>query len=66
MNEKRGTRILDCPWLAGSFELAGVPAEALPDIARELAQIPGLGITTLTLTQGSWDIAGACHAQASP
>ena len=64
--DEAGGGFLDCPWLAGSFELSGVPAEALPDIARELAQIPGLGITTLTLTQGSWDIAGACHAQASP
>ena len=54
---------LDCPWLAGTFTLGKVSAEALPATARELTRIPGLVITSLTLAHGGWHIAGELHGR---
>jgi len=60
---RAGAAQLDCPWLAGTFEIAGLPAEALAPVAGRLAQMPGLAVTTLTLSQGKWKLAGECHAR---
>ena len=60
---RAGAAQLDCPWLAGTFEIAGLPAEALAPVAGRIAQMPGLAVTALTFSQGKWKLAGECYAR---